>query len=292
MAHSSHNPQLLLGSSAEGLREDRVVDNRIYTKGYFDQIQGGSMRSAEIVVPLLLALVPVHSIVDVGCGVGTWLSVFRRHGVEEVLGLDGDYVERNLLQFPETCFAPTDLSKPVVLARTFDLAVSLEVAEHLPRQCAPGFVESLVSLAPVILFSAAIPFQGGNHHINEQWPDEWIRLFQRHDYLAVDCIRNRVWENPEVDWWYAQNSFLFVRRDFLERSALLKVEYERTNPGQFRLVHPRQYLHLHGMLREAIARAQSVPTLKKASRSLLLSLGNSIRCRLGWARDARGESKP
>ena len=113
-------------------------------------------------VPLVLQLLPVRSVVDVGCGDGSWLVVFRKLGVKEILGIDGEYVDPGLLQIPQDCFQAFDLAKPFSLGRVFDLAVSLEVAEHLPAECAPGFVECLTRLAPSVLFSAAIPFQGGD----------------------------------------------------------------------------------------------------------------------------------
>jgi SAM-dependent methyltransferase len=123
------------------------------------------------VVPTVLRLVQPEPVVDVGCGDGAWLSVFRELGVNHRFGLDGDYVDRRLLQIPQDQFSATDLSLPFRLPCTFDLAVSLEVAEHLPPQSAEDFVDSLTRLAPVVLFSAAIPLQGGTHHLNEQWPD-------------------------------------------------------------------------------------------------------------------------
>lgn len=244
-----------------------------YTKGFFAQIRAGSVRSAEEIVPLILGLVPARSVVDVGCGDGSWLAIFRKNGVLDVLGVDGDYVDCDTLQIPRERFQAADLSKPLELGRTFDLAVSMEVAEHLPPECAASFVESLIRLAPVVLFSAAIPFQGGNHHVNEQWPDEWAGLFQKHGYRVVDCIRKRVWQNDAVEYWYAQNALLFVRSDVLEDNKFLAIEFERTNPDQLRLVHPRKYLELANPYR-------AVPGLRAASRILLATLKQSINWRL------------
>src|SRR2546427_1539345 len=98
-----------------------------YTKGFFEQIRNGSRRSAEVIVPLVAQLLPVRSVVDIGCGDGTWLRVFRELGVDEILGIDGEYVARELLQIPEDCFDAVDLTKSFHLGRVFDLAMSLEV---------------------------------------------------------------------------------------------------------------------------------------------------------------------
>jgi hypothetical protein len=128
------------------------------------------------------------------------------------------------------------------LDRTFDLAISLEVAEHLPEEAADAFVESLTRLASVVLFSAAAPYQGGEHHVNERWPVYWAERFATHGYLSVDCIRRRIWANPAVEWWYAQNAFLYVERGRLESGPALKREYEAAGPDALPLVHPRQFL--------------------------------------------------
>jgi len=130
--------------------------------------------SAEAIVPHVIRLTQPGSVVDVGCGTGTWLSVFKRHGIEEICGIDGDYVERTNLEIPSKCFIAADLKQSVSMSQKFDLVVSIEVAEHIPPQNANVYIESLVGLGPVILFSAAIPFQGGIEHVNEQWPDYWI----------------------------------------------------------------------------------------------------------------------
>jgi len=257
------------------------VKNEHYTKRYYDDLRNGSTRSAEIMVPLVLRLFPVRSVVDVGCGEGAWLATFQRLAVDDIVGIDGDYIDRDALRIAKDRFQAADLSKPFALRRAFDLAVSLEVAEHLPAECAAPFVDSLTRLAPAVLFSAAIPFQGGNQHVNEQWPDKWAELFKQHHYLPVDFIRKRIWKNEAVEWWYTQNTLLFVRADVLETNALLKAEFERTNPDQLRLVHPRQYLHLESMYREAVARGHTPQGIRSAFRMLLVSLKNSIRWRLG-----------
>lgn len=166
--------------------------------------------SPRIIVPIVISLVRPKSVVDVGCGVGYWLSEFRRLGVERVLGLDGPHIAPDWLVIPKPLFRSVDLSKNLRIEEQFDLAVCLEVAEHLPGASAAILVESLVRLAPVVLFSCAIPMQGGTQHINEQWPEYWRALFREHGYQMLDLIRPAVWKNPDVKFWYRQNTFLFV----------------------------------------------------------------------------------
>jgi hypothetical protein len=124
------------------------------------------------------------------------------------LGIDGAHVDRNILKIDASRFVAADLTAPVSIGgERFDLAVSLEVAEHPPDRCARTLVDSLVSLAPVVFFSAAIPLQGGANHVNEQWQTYWARLFGERHFATVDAIRPRVWNNRKVASFYAQNMF-------------------------------------------------------------------------------------
>src|SRR5262245_3511460 len=154
-------------------------------------------------------------------------------------------------------FRETDLSRPFALPRTFDLAVSLEVAEHLPAAAATGFVQSLAKLAPAVLFSAAVPHQGGWQHVNEQWPQYWADLFARDRFFAVDCLRERFWTVADVRWWYAQNMILFLRDDHpLWRT------YAKPQGALRALVHPENYLRRVAELEDATRRRTTKETLR------------------------------
>lgn len=209
---------------------------------WYSTLRASSNPSAQQVVPIVVELVHPSSVVDVGCGTAAWLAAFRSAGIEKVTGVDGDYVNRSQLEIPQELFVSADLTKPLKLPARFDLAVCLEVAEHLPPQAAPVLVESLCNLAPVILFSAAIPHQGGNNHINEQWPEYWQALFADHGYRAIDCLRMRFWQNPSVAWHYAQNMMFFVSERHLADFPALQQEQSTPTATVPRLVHPSRYL--------------------------------------------------
>ena len=213
-----------------------------YDREFYKAQRAGSRGSARVVVPLVIDLVKPTRVADVGCGVGTWLSVFKECGVQDVLGIDGPYIAAEDLEFPKVQFLAWDLGKPLRTERRFDLALCLEVAEHLPIECAETLIDTICHLAPVVLFSAAIPLQGGVNHLNEQWPEYWAELFRKHEFVAIDCLREKIWQNPEVVWWYAQNTLLFAQRSALEDNPRLKAEFQRTGARQLSIVHPTPYL--------------------------------------------------
>jgi SAM-dependent methyltransferase len=190
-----------------------MPDSEVYGPEFFEAHVEGSLRSARVVAPIVCELLWPSSVVDVGCGCGTWLAALTECGVRRVLGLDGDYVRRSSLLVSPDCFRAANLEEPISLDEKFDLALCLEVAEHLPSAAAPILVDSLANLSPVILFSAAVPLQRGTNHINEQWPQYWAELFRRIGYKRIDAIRPQIWTDTRVEWWYRQNIFLFVRED-------------------------------------------------------------------------------
>lgn len=193
------------------------------------------------VAPIVLELVRPASVVDIGCGLGEWLAAFQEYGVDDILGIDGDYIDRRMLYIPQENFKTFDLNKPFMLSRTFDLAICLEVAEHIEPENATGFIGSLTRLAPVVLFSAAIPLQGGTHHVNEQWPDYWVQKFRAWGFVPVDAIRKRIWSNPDIRIFYRQNAMFFCTEQVLANNSSLAKEFRETNQDMLSIVHPEQY---------------------------------------------------
>lgn len=124
------------------------------------------------------------------------------------------------------------------LNQKYDLCISLEVAEHLSEANAKNFVDFLCEASDVVLFSAAIKYQGGTNHINEQWQSYWIDLFKSNSYEWLDLFRPSLWNNTSVAWWYRQNTFLFVgpSNSLLNVKALRDLEKPVSD-----VVHPRNY---------------------------------------------------
>lgn len=184
-----------------------------YERAYFVARQRGWDISAAAVADVMLALFPIRSMVEVGCGTGNLPAAFRSRGVADVLGLDGPNVPRDLLRLDPAQVVPWDVDQLAPLPRSFDLACTLEVGEHVPAGRAAAFVGMLTAAAPVVLFGAAIPGQGGPGHVNEQRQSWWAALFAQQGYVAVDCVRPAIWRVEGLEWYYAQNILVYCRPD-------------------------------------------------------------------------------
>lgn len=207
-----------------------------YDPAFFAWQAERAARSARVVVPRLIELIGPRSVVDLGCGTGSWLQVFREHGVEDVVGIDGAYIDRAQLRIPPELFVAADLATPPAFDRRFDLAITLESVHCAPPEAAETIVHALATYAPVVYFSSAVPNQGGGPGPNRQWPRYWSDLFAREEFECYDVLRRALWDEPEVDWWYAQNGLLFARP-----GALPGVE--PTGPP-LALVHPQLLEHV------------------------------------------------
>ncbi len=218
----------------------RDMSRNIYSEDFFKSHEIGALKSAKEIVPLVIELVHPKSVIDIGCGTGVWLSIFKDYGIDDIYGIDGEWVDKSSILIDQDHFLTIDLNNIFDLKRRFDLALCLEVAEHLPRKSASGLVSSLTKLASIILFSAAIPYQGGHNHINEQWPTYWVEHFSRHGFIVLDPFRHKIWDNENVAPWYAQNLLLFAQEDYLKLNK--KLVKESQSARQISIIHPGVYL--------------------------------------------------
>lgn len=232
-----------------------------YDTTFFDYVNSGAIVSAERLLPVIREQLAIRSVLDVGCGQGAWLSVWGRLGIENYLGIDGDYVDREKLRIPESAFKPADLAEGFRLDRRFDLVQSLEVAEHLPESSAGRFVDSLVAHGDLILFSAAPNGQGGDHHVNEQPYDYWRSHFARHGYGVFDFIRPLVINDAKIEPWYRYNVFLYASE---AKTATLPEAIQRSRvPADARLkdLSPWPY-----QVRKALIRVLPIPVVTKLAK--------------------------
>lgn len=194
-----------------------TVPSRAYDNKFFNSISGGSSRSAQRLLPLVMAALAPRSVIDVGCGRGVWLAEFMRLGVGDAIGVDGDYVTADTLAMPVGRFVPRDITQPFDLGRQFDLALCLEVGEHVPNEASSELVSNIARHAAMVVFSAAVPGQGGQDHINEMPLEFWRGLFEARGFEAFDPFRRALRGFREVEPWYRNNVLLYVRSELTDR---------------------------------------------------------------------------
>lgn len=148
-----------------------------------------------------------------------------------------------LMQINKNEFLQYDLNKSIDLKKKYDLAQCLEAAEHIEPENAEIIVSNLVNASDIVLFSAAIPHQRGAHHVNEQWPEYWIELFEKKGYAVIDCLREKIWNNPKVRGFYAQNIFFFCKKNEKNKKILELCQYNRKE--MYNLVHPSVWEELN-----------------------------------------------
>jgi len=171
-----------------------------------------SLTGAKIALDRFLSMLKATSLLDVGAGKGNWLAAALQIGVHDVLGLDGVPPENRELFVDSSLIKTVDLTQPVYLNRKFDIALCLEVAEHLDAGSAHTLVETLCTHSDQVVFSAACPGQRGQHHVNCQWPAFWQQLFNARGFACFDSLRWAIWDESRIEPWYRQNVFL-ARKD-------------------------------------------------------------------------------
>lgn len=206
-----------------------------------------NLGAPSIVVPILIELFSPKSVVDIGCGTGNFLKLFRDHGIETVKGLDGKWANRELLfkHIRENEFEEIDLEQFSASKTKYDLAICLEVAEHLRPDAADQFIAAICTYSDVVVFSAAVPDQGGQNHLNEQWPSYWGKLFEKHGFKMYDLLRPLIWNNPGVSYWYKQNMFVYTRSN----TIAAKIGLEAIDTEDFmNSIHPDIFQYKSQML--------------------------------------------
>ncbi len=225
----------------------------MYSKLFYAAQRAGSMRSARAILPIVFAHVRPQAVIDVGCGVGTWLDVAGQLGADRIVGVEGRWVENNRLASPLIDMRYADLEEPLPDLGRYDLAICMEVAEHLSRGRGESLVRELCGLSDQVLFSAAIVWQGGIGHHNERMQSYWASLFAANGYGACDIVRPAVWTNGTVSYWYRQNCLLYVKGAPIVAPQSL----DRRHPGRF--VNPWCVVELFQRARRLTLPGQPLP---------------------------------
>lgn len=211
-----------------------------YSKSYYRPAHAIKLITLEYIVPRITLLLHPESVCDLGCGDAMTLRSFAKHGVKLVQGFDASIMDKaDYFINPKYLSLGVDFSDPnFSISERYDLAISLEVAEHLEEKCSEKFVDLCTSASDCVLFSAALPGQLSATHINNQPGYYWRGKFDARGYVEIDFIRPEIAFKGELYWPYRQNMTLFVHHEKLRNTPALLEIYEkyRQNEGQERIV--------------------------------------------------------
>jgi SAM-dependent methyltransferase len=204
-------------------------------------------KDAEAFIPILSKYIQPNSVLDIGCGTGTWLKVFQDKGINDIVGVDGSNLDKSRLAIPLNHFIQHNLMQPLNLKRKFDLVICLEVAEHLPAESADNIIDTLIAHSDNILFSAALPMQGGQNHLNEQPFEYWVEKFNSRGYIVKDIFRDLIWNNSNIGWWYRQNMFLVSKTNELKQKKINDYYHPEAYAGiaHYNEYFKKQLLNIH-----------------------------------------------
>jgi len=163
------------------------------------------------IVPEILKYFKIRTVIDMWWWIWAFTKVFLDNGIDAIC-VDWPWVNKNNLYIDEKYFIERDFEQYNVFWKKYDLAFSLEVAEHLQEKSAKNFVKTLCNCADYVIFSAAVPYQWWQNHINEQSPEYWKTLFENEWYEICDCLRILFRDNKKIPWWYKNNIFLYHKK--------------------------------------------------------------------------------
>jgi SAM-dependent methyltransferase len=234
---------------------------KIYQDLHSEQLsqqEAANAASAGRILDIVMDYYRPASVLDVGCGIGSWLKAAKSRGISDIRGIEGSWLDPSKLQVESRFVEAVDIERSFNLGRRFDLVISLEVAEHISEGAANHFIESLTSHAPVVLFSAAIPYQGGDHHANEQFLPYWVERFSRFNFRPVDVIRGKIWNDRTVLWWLRQNVVMFADHELLAGNERMRRAADESAAYPLSLVHPDVYLFRMHMGMQAMERTRQL----------------------------------
>jgi SAM-dependent methyltransferase len=205
----------LVKRSMSWIRDRYASHDEVYNAPYFAGVDKHAMQSAGTIAASIVEDFAPARVADVGCGTGALLAELEARGVD-VRGLEYSEAALDYCRVRGLNVLRVDLEAPVSMdvIGPCDVAVSQEVAEHLPARVAGQLVELLCQAERGVVFSAAQPGQGGSDHVNEQPPAYWISRFEQHGFVCDNERTERwrkAWIERGVRWWYCQNLLVFVR---------------------------------------------------------------------------------
>ena len=185
-----------------------------YKNKYYQRHRDLTLSSAKKIIQLFPNTFNPKSVLDIGCGTGEWMSLFKtKYPSCNLVGIDGHWIKSDDLICKDIDLFNLDLSSDLaskVFEKKYDLIICLETITDLTEQCGNNLIEKICKSSDICLFSSGTPVQTHTPHKNRQWQSYWRGLFEKNGFKVLDVIRPAIWNDNDVGAWYRQNCFLFV----------------------------------------------------------------------------------
>lgn len=210
-----------------------------YNKDFYGENDLYRIEQGRIVLNEFFRFFKPETMIDFGCGLGHWLYSAKKYfDVRKIKGVDGNFVDEKCLLIDRNEFVRHDFETPFVYENgKYDLAISIETAEHISPENSDNIIEALTHSSDIVLFSAAPPFQGGVHHVNMNAPAYWANKFKKQGFVCFDFMRDILWNIENINCIYPQNILVFVKetvkKQLFEEQGFKAVETPllRYHPG-------------------------------------------------------------
>jgi len=157
-----------------------------------------------------------RSVIDWGCGCGYLLEKLLMNGITDIHGIEGS---KEVVPFIPESLIPFINIADVLLCDSagYDLAISIEVGEHLKEKDSAKFVNNICNSADkYIWWSAAQIGQNGTGHINCRPLSWWEKVFEEVGLFEPD------WElTYQIKQEMLKNNLLVLGYNWLHSNLII-----------------------------------------------------------------------
>lgn len=173
-----------------------------YSKEYYKSINKDESAQAKALGEILIKLYRPNSVVDIGCGTGLYLSQFKC--IQYGFDISPDAFDPEVIQVERGLVDIRDLTQPMNVNIKSDLAICLEVVEHIGSENADILIENISKWSDTIVMTAAPPGQAGLNHVNCQpmsyWEEKMAKYGFKRDYHDEYQVVSHVAATPHTVW--------------------------------------------------------------------------------------------
>ena len=217
-----------------------------YSTDFYQSVTSRAVIASEVALGTILKNFVAQSVIDIGAGDGVWTSTALSIGNPTrltVVDLPGSTFK--LLQKVDKSIKKITLNFENDMLKNgepYDLGICVEVIEHISTGRALLLLDWISVNCCTVMFSGAIPGQGGTHHINEQNQSYWLNVMMARGFIPIDNIRPQLYRNGKIPQYYRNNIFFFINSRFIHEHRIKKLLKESITQESFAFMDTRSII--------------------------------------------------